>query len=123
MASKKNILVVEDSSSVLKLLVSALGSAGFELHAACDGHEALGILQGASVDLIISDLNMPGMDGAELVSNVRGLSGHRFTPFIVLSGEQDNDKKVHARKLGASAWLNKPFKTEQLLKVVQMVIG
>lgn len=123
MRTDKKIMVVEDSASVRRLLTSTLQGEGFQMHEACDGAEALATLSRAQFDMVISDLNMPEMNGAELVSHVRALPGYRFTPFIILSSETDDEKKALARRVGASAWLNKPFRPEQLLKVVQMVLG
>jgi len=122
MQTGKKILVVEDSLSVRRLLTLTLEAEGFRMHEACDGVEALASLSRERFDMVISDLNMPGMDGAELARQVRELPGYRFTPFIILSGETDDEKKARARRVGASAWLNKPFRPEQLLKVVQLVV-
>ncbi len=123
MRTAKKIMVVEDSDSVRRLLTSTLQGEGFQMHEASGGEEALGTLSREQFDMVISDLNMPGMSGADLVSHVRALPGYRFTPFIILSSETDAEKKARARRVGASAWLNKPFRPDQLLKVVQMVLG
>ena len=83
----------------------------------------LGKLAGARVDMLITDLNMPNMDGLELINKVRQGGAHRFMPIVMLTTESSEQKKLAGREAGASGWIVKPFKPEQLLKVVKMVLG
>lgn len=119
----KVVMVVDDSETVRQVLQLTLGNAGYEVIEAEDGVEALSKLDGAKVDMMITDLNMPNMDGLELIHKVRAGKNHRFTPIVMLSTESSEEKKQAGRKAGASGWIVKPFKPEQLLKVVKMVLG
>lgn len=119
----KCILIVDDSQTVRQVLHLALGNAGYEVIEAEDGFDALGKLSGAQIDMLITDLNMPNMDGLELIKKVREDSQHRFTPIVMLTTESSEEKKKAGREAGASGWIVKPFKPEQLLKVVKMVLG
>ena len=89
---------------------------------AADGDDALAKFKASAVDLVISDLNMPNMDGIELTRKLRELPGQRFLPIIMLTTESQESKKQEGRAAGASGWLVKPFKAEQILSVVQMVL-
>lgn len=119
----KVIMVVDDSETVRQVLHLTLGNAGYEVIEAEDGVEALSKLNGAGVDMMITDLNMPNMDGLELIHKVRAGENHRFAPIVMLSTESSEEKKQAGRKAGTSGWIVKPFKPEQLLKVVKMVLG
>ena len=119
----KCILVVDDSETVRQVLQMTLVNAGFEVVAAEDGVDALNKLSGVQVDMLITDLNMPNMDGLELIKKVREEGAHRFTPIVMLTTESSEAKKLAGREAGASGWIVKPFKPEQLLKVVKMVLG
>ena len=119
----KSILIVDDSETVRQVLQLALGNAGYRVIEAEDGYDALGKLSGARVDMLITDLNMPNMDGLELIKKVREGGQHRFTPIVMLTTESSGEKKKAGREAGASGWIVKPFKPEQLLKVVKMVLG
>jgi len=119
----KSILIVDDSETVRQVLQLALGNAGYQVIEAEDGYDALGKLSGARVDMLITDLNMPNMDGLELIKKVREGGQHRFTPIVMLTTESSGEKKKAGREAGASGWIVKPFKPEQLLKVVKMVLG
>ncbi len=119
----KSILIVDDSETVRQVLQLALGNAGYQVIEAEDGYDALGKLSGAQVDMLITDLNMPNMDGLELIKKVREGGQHRFTPIVMLTTESSGEKKKAGREAGASGWIVKPFKPEQLLKVVKMVLG
>ena len=119
----KCILVVDDSETVRQVLQLTLSKAGFEVVEAEDGVDALNKLTAQPVDMIVTDLNMPNMDGLELIKKVRGTGDYRFTPIVMLTTESSEDKKKAGREAGASGWIVKPFKPEQLLKVVKMVLG
>jgi two-component system chemotaxis response regulator CheY len=119
----KCILIVDDSETVRQVLLMTLSNSGFNVVEAEDGHNALNKLAHHSVDMLITDLNMPNMDGLELIRQVRQAGAHRFTPIVMLTTESSEEKKLAGREAGASGWIVKPFKPEQLLKVVKMVLG
>ena len=119
----KCILVVDDSETVRQVLQLTLANAGFDVVEAEDGLEALDKLAHNSVDMMITDLNMPNMDGLDLIKKVREDGTHRFTPIVMLTTESSEEKKLAGREAGASGWIVKPFKPEQLLKVVKLVLG
>jgi len=120
----KCVLVVDDSETVRQVLQLTLSNAGFDVIEAEDGDDALEKLASApAVDMLITDLNMPNMDGLELIQKIRDDGKHRFTPIVMLTTESSEEKKRAGREAGASGWIVKPFKPEQLLKVVKMVLG
>ena len=119
----KCILIVDDSETVRQVLKLALGNAGYQVVEAEDGFDALAKLSGAQIDMLITDLNMPNMDGLELIKKVREEGKQRFTPIVMLTTESSEEKKKAGREAGASGWIVKPFKPEQLLKVDKMVLG
>ncbi len=119
----RKIMLAEDSSSVRSLMAQALRDSGYEVVEAVDGKDALEKIQGNSeLDLLITDLNMPNMDGIDLISTFRKQPGCRFVPVVILTGETQEDKKAEGRLAGASAWINKPFKPRQLLSLVKTVL-
>ncbi len=115
----KTIMIVDDSASMRQVVGIALKGAGYDVLEGRDGQDALAKLTGQKVHLIISDVNMPNMDGIAFVSAVKLLPAYRFTPVIMLTTETDIDKKNASRAAGAKAWVVKPFKPEQLLDAVQ----
>jgi len=120
----KCVLVVDDSETVRQVLQLTLSNAGFDVIEAEDGDDALEKLASApAVDMLITDLNMPNMEGLELIRRIRDDGTHRFTPIVMLTTESSEQKKRAGREAGASGWIVKPFKPEQLLKVVKMVLG
>ncbi len=120
----KSILVVDDSETVRQVLQLTLSNAGFDVVEAVDGDDALvKLVEMESVDMIITDLNMPNIDGLQLIKKIREAGNHRFTPIVMLTTESSEEKKQAGREAGASGWIVKPFKPEQLLKVVKMVLG
>ena len=120
----KTILVVDDSETVRQVLQLTLTNAGFAVIEAVDGSDALVKLADAgSVDMVVTDLNMPNIDGLELIRKIRAEGGRRFLPIVMLTTESSEAKKQAGREAGASGWIVKPFKPEQLLKVVKMVLG
>lgn len=118
----KSIMVVDDSSSVRTVVGIALRSAGYEVVEASDGHDALARLEGRKVHLILSDVNMPGMDGLSLLKALKQHPQHRFTPVMMLTTEAGEDKKAIGRSEGARAWMTKPFRPEQMLQAVQKLV-
>ncbi|MBD8597685.1 MULTISPECIES: response regulator [Pseudomonas] len=118
----KNVLVVDDSSSVRQVVGIALKSAGYDVIEACDGKDALGKLTGQKVHLIISDVNMPNMDGITFVKEVKKLASYKFTPIIMLTTESQESKKAEGQAAGAKAWVVKPFQPAQMLAAVSKLI-
>lgn len=118
----KTILVVDDSASFRSVVGLALKGAGYEVIEACDGQDALSKLDGRKIHLIISDVNMPNMDGITLVSEVRKLPNYKFTPIMMLTTESQPEKKEAARAAGAKAWLVKPFQPPALLDAVAKLV-
>ncbi|AVE04797.1 two-component system response regulator [Pseudomonas poae] len=118
----KNVLVVDDSSSVRQVVGIALKSAGYDVIEACDGKDALGKLNGQKVHLIISDVNMPNMDGITFVKEVKKLASYKFTPIIMLTTESQESKKAEGQAAGAKAWVVKPFQPAQMLAAVSKLI-
>ncbi len=117
----KTIMTVDDSATVRTCLEATLGEAGYRVVQAIDGLDALDKLQDRAVDLVVTDLNMPKMDGVELIKSVRSTPGHRFTPILMLTSESQPELKQAGKQAGASAWVAKPFRPQNLLAVVQMV--
>lgn len=115
----KTIMIVDDSASIRMVVGIALRGAGYEVIEARDGVDAMGKLNGKKVHLIISDVNMPNMDGIAFVKAVKQSATHRFTPIIMLTTESDESKKREGQLAGAKAWVVKPFKPEQMLGAVQ----
>ncbi len=118
----KRILIVDDSPSVRQLVSSTLLGGGYEVVEAENGEEGLQKFDKRPVDLVITDLNMPKVDGIDLIRELRSRPGQRFLPIIMLTTESQEAKKQEARKAGVSGWLVKPFKAEQILAVVKMVL-
>ena len=118
----KNILIVDDSASVRQVVGISLKQAGYDVIEGVDGKDALAKLTGQKVHLIISDVNMPNMDGISLVKAVKQMSAYKFTPIVMLTTESQDAKKREGQEAGAKAWVVKPFKPEQLLGVVQKLV-
>ena len=118
----KTILMVDDSASLRQVVTITLTGAGYEVVEACDGKDALGKLDGRKVHLIISDVNMPNMDGISFVKAVKQLPNYKFTPIIMLTTESQETKKQEGQAAGAKAWVVKPFKPEQMLMAVSKLI-
>lgn len=118
----KTILTVDDSSSVRQMVSFTLKEAGYDVVEASDGKEALTKLDGNSIKMIVTDLNMPNMDGIELIKNVRAIAAYKFIPIIMLTTESQEAKKMEGRKVGATGWIVKPFKPEQLIAVTKKVL-
>ena len=115
----KTILIVDDSASIRMVVGIALRRAGYEVIEAQDGKDAIGKLTGQKVHLIISDVNMPNMDGITFLKAVKQLPAYRFTPVIMLTTESEESKKREGQAAGAKAWVVKPFQPDQLIGAVQ----
>lgn len=118
----KTILIVDDSTTLRQVVSIALKGAGYDVIEGADGKDALTKLTGQKVHLIISDVNMPNMDGFTFVSEVKKLPAYKFTPIIMLTTEAGEDKKAAGQAAGAKAWMVKPFKPEQMLNAVSKLI-
>ncbi|MCL2915179.1 response regulator [Shewanella corallii] len=119
----KKILAVDDSASMRQMVGFTLKTAGFDVTEACNGDEALKVAQQGQYDLVISDVNMPVMDGITLIRNLRDLPAYKFTPLLMLTTESGGDKKQEGRAAGATGWIVKPFNPDQLLATVRKVLG
>ena len=115
----KTIMIVDDSASIRTVVGIALRGEGYAVIEAKDGQDAINKLTGQKVNLIISDVNMPIMDGITFVKQVKTMAAYRFTPIIMLTTESDESKKREGQAAGARAWVVKPFKPEQMLAAVQ----
>lgn len=118
----KIILIVDDSVSIRQMLGLTLRDAGYEVIEAVDGDNAISKLNGVKIDLIITDLNMPNLDGIGFIKNVRANSEYKFIPILMLTTESQNEKKMEGKAAGATGWIVKPFKPEQLITVIKKVI-
>lgn len=118
----KTIMVVDDSSSVRQVLSIALKGAGYDVLEGFDGQDALTKLTGQKIHLIISDVNMPNMDGITFVTELKKLPAYKFTPVVMLTTENQDAKKQAGQAAGAKAWMVKPFQPAQLLAVVAKLV-
>jgi two-component system chemotaxis response regulator CheY len=117
----KRILTIDDSKTMRDMLMLTLVEAGFDVIQAVDGQDGLDVLVGKQVDVIITDINMPRMDGYEVIRNLRRDPAHKSTPILVLTTESEADKKNLAREAGATGWMVKPFDPERLVATVRKV--
>ena len=118
----KRILIVDDSSSVRTVARMALRERGYEVIEASNGHEALTKLDAERCHLVISDVNMPSMDGITLLKEIKRHPNYKFTPVIMLTTEAGEDKKQEGRAAGAKAWITKPFQPQLLVDAVSKLI-
>lgn len=118
----KTILIVEDSASIRQVVGMTLKNAGYDIIEGVDGKDALTKLDGRKVHLIISDVNMPNMDGITFLKNVKTLASYKFTPVIMLTTEAGDAKKSEGQAAGAKAWVVKPFQPAQMLTAVSKLI-
>ena len=117
----KSVLAVDDSKTMRDMVSFTLRGAGYAVIEADNGVNALKALQGQKVDVIITDINMPEMDGITLVKRIRGLPQHAGTPVLILTTESDPNKKNEGRAAGATGWIVKPFSPDKLLQIVAKV--
>ncbi|HYE38111.1 response regulator [Methylocaldum sp.] len=118
----KTILIVDDSASLRQVVGIALKGAGYDVIEACDGQDALKKLNGQRIHLIISDVNMPNMDGITFVKEAKQLPAYKFTPVIMLTTESQEAKMAEGKAAGAKAWVIKPFQPVQMLDAVSKLI-
>lgn len=118
----KTVLIVDDSASIRQVVSIALKGAGYEVIEAKDGQDALSKLNGQRVHLMISDVNMPVMDGITFVKQVKARPEYKFTPVIMLTTESAEGKKAEGQAAGAKAWVVKPFQPQQMLAAVSKLI-
>jgi len=119
----KVIMTADDSASMRQMISFTLKDAGYDVVEASDGREALTKLGSTPIHMLISDVNMPNMNGPDLVRQVRANPAYRFIPIIMLTTESHESKKQEGKSAGATGWIVKPFKPEQLLAVVKKVLG
>jgi len=119
----RTILTVDDSPSIRMMVSFTLKEKGYRVIEAQDGKEGLARMKEENVDMVITDLNMPNLDGIGLIRGIRANPISKFTPIIMLTTESQDTRKQEGRQAGASGWIVKPFRPEQLLAVVKKVIG
>lgn len=117
-----SILAVDDSSSMRQMVSFTLKGAGYQVTEAADGQEALNKAKAQQFDLIITDVNMPVMDGITFIRHLRGEANYRFTPMLMLTTESAADKKAEGKAAGATGWIVKPFNPDQLLNTIKKVL-
>jgi two-component system chemotaxis response regulator CheY len=116
------IMAVDDSASMRQMVRATLQQAGYTVVEAADGVEALDYARENAVDLVITDVNMPRMDGITLVSELRALPGYRLTPLLLLTTESSQERKLEGKRAGATGWIVKPFNPDQLLATMARVL-
>jgi two-component system chemotaxis response regulator CheY len=119
----KRILTADDSASVRQMVSFTIKNAGYEVIEAVDGKDALSKLNGSPIHMVITDLNMPNLDGIGLVKGIRANPAYKFIPVILLTTESQESKKLEGKAAGATGWIVKPFKPEQLISVIKKVLG
>ena len=117
------ILISDDSSSMRQMVQFTLQEAEHHVQEASDGDKALQLAQQHDFDLVITDINMPTLDGLSLVRELRNLSNYRYKPILLLTTESDPEMKQEARQAGATGWITKPFDPDRLLAAVRKVLG
>ena len=117
------IMTVDDSASMRQMVAFTLKGAGYDVVEADDGVKALNVAKGKKVDLVVTDVNMPNMDGITLIKQLRQLPTYKFTPILMLTTEAGDGKKQEGKAAGATGWLVKPFNPDQLLATIKKVIG
>jgi two-component system chemotaxis response regulator CheY len=118
----KTIMVVDDSISIRQVVGIALKQAGYDVIEGVDGKDALAKLTGQKVNLIISDVNMPNMDGISFVRELKTRPAYKFTPVLMLTTESQDTKKAEGKAAGATGWIVKPFDPEKLISVIHRVV-
>jgi two-component system, chemotaxis family, chemotaxis protein CheY len=118
----KTVLVVDDSISMRQMVSFTMKEAGFDVIEGSNGQDAIMRVQGKSVNLVITDLNMPVMDGLSMIRQLRGKPEFKFTPILMLTTESQQEKRQEGKAAGATGWIVKPFNPEQLLQVVAKVV-
>lgn len=118
----KTVMTVDDSASLRQMVGFVLRDDGYEVVEAVDGLDALSKLNGREMHLFLSDINMPKMDGLELTRRLRAIPQYKFVPIVLLTTESHPEKRQEGKAAGATAWIVKPFKPDQLLAVVKKVV-
>lgn len=118
-----NILAVDDSASMRQMVAFTLKGAGYDVTEAADGDEALQLAKKTQYNLVLTDINMPNMNGIELTRELRALPNYKFTPILTLTTESTSDKKQEGKMAGATGWIVKPFNPDQLISTVKKVLG
>jgi len=118
----KLILTADDSASMRQMVSFTLKGAGYDVLEAVDGKDGLEKAKAKEVDMVITDLNMPHMDGIQMIREIRALPKYKFIPIILLTTESQDEKKMQGKAAGATGWIVKPFKPEQLLAVIKKVL-
>ncbi len=118
----KNILIVDDSSALRQVVNMSLTREGYNVIEACDGKDGLSKLNGEKIHLIVSDVNMPNMNGIEFVTELKKNPQYKFTPVIMLTTENQQEMMEKGKKAGAKAWMVKPFKPEKMISAVEQLI-
>jgi two-component system, chemotaxis family, chemotaxis protein CheY len=119
----KTILAVDDSGSLRQMVAFSLKAAGYDVVSAVDGQDGLNKAKDKTVDLVLTDQNMPIMDGLTLITNLRSLASYQKVPILMLTTESSDEMKAKGKAAGANGWLVKPFDPKRLIEVVQKVIG
>jgi two-component system chemotaxis response regulator CheY len=119
----KTILAVDDSGSLRQMVAFSLKAAGYDVVQAVDGQDGLNKAKERTVDLVLTDQNMPIMDGLTLIKNLRELGSYQKVPILMLTTESSDEMKAKGKAAGANGWLVKPFDPKRLIEVVQKVIG
>lgn len=117
------ILIVDDSVSMRQMIVFTLKEAGYVVEEAENGQKGLDKAKSQKFDVVISDVNMPIMDGITMVKQVRSLPNYKFVPILVLTTETSQEKKQEGKQAGATGWLVKPFNPEQLISTIKRVVN
>lgn len=118
-----SVLAVDDSRTMRDMITLALKDEEFDVHLAEDGQHGLEVLQGMIPDVIITDINMPRLDGFGFINAIRGRDSSRHTPILVLTTESADELKTRARQAGATGWIVKPFAQDKLIRALRMVTG
>lgn len=119
---EKTILIVDDSESIREVVIFTLENAGYKIFSANDGKDALKFLDGRHLDMILTDLHMPNMDGIGLIKEVRKMEKYKYTPILYLTTESQHSIKMEAKQAGATGWIVKPFMPEKLIAAIGKVI-
>lgn len=119
----KKILVVDDSTTIRQMVSFTLRGAGYDVVLAADGIEGLAKAKAETMHLVLTDQNMPGMDGLSLIRALRAIPGYKTAPVLVLTTESGDEMKAQGRAAGATGWMVKPFDPQRLLLIVKKVLG
>lgn len=118
----KTILTVDDSTSMRQMVSFTLKEAGYDVVEAVDGKDGISKLENNKIEMVITDLNMPNMDGIEMIRVARTMQQYKFIPIVLLTTESQDSKKKEGKEAGATGWIVKPFKPEQLIAVIKKVL-